>query len=61
MCGGFPNSTTQGKPAPRQTAWEVFGLRDQNNAWIHPYWMFAAGVGATAVLAFIGSYLWGVL
>lgn len=23
MCGGFPNSTTQGKPAPRQTFWQA--------------------------------------
>jgi hypothetical protein len=24
MCGGFPNSSTQGKPAPRQTFWQAF-------------------------------------
>jgi hypothetical protein len=23
MCGGFPNSTTRGKPAPRMTLWEA--------------------------------------
>lgn len=23
MCGGFPNSTTQGKPLPKMTFWEA--------------------------------------
>lgn len=23
MCGGFPSSTTSGKPAPKMTLWEA--------------------------------------
>lgn len=23
MCGGFPNSSTRGKPAPKMTLWEA--------------------------------------
>jgi hypothetical protein len=23
MCGGFPNSSTSGKPAPRMTFWQA--------------------------------------